>query len=133
MIKLVNRRQLQALVHALVGWMLCGSLIGIGRIVTSMENTLILHAAGVPVAIALIAWHYFRRFPDASVPVTATLFTGLPIALDLLLVAPLVEGNFEMFASALGTWIPLASIFVTTCVVGLLLRRRSHERYPAEA
>jgi hypothetical protein len=34
------------LIHAIVGWGLCGAIIGIGRNVTTMEITLTLHADG---------------------------------------------------------------------------------------
>jgi hypothetical protein len=39
------------LIHAFVGWGLCGALIGIGRNVTSMQITLIAHAIGAPLYI----------------------------------------------------------------------------------
>ena len=38
--------------HAFILWGLCGATIGIGRSVTSMENTLIIHAIGAPIFAA---------------------------------------------------------------------------------
>ena len=38
-------------------------------------------------------------------------------------VALIVLGNFEMFASLLGTWIPFSLIFASTYVTGTFIRR----------
>jgi hypothetical protein len=37
------------LIHAFIVWALCGATIGIGRFITTMEVTLIIHAIGAPV------------------------------------------------------------------------------------
>jgi hypothetical protein len=39
--------------------------------------------------------------------------------MDFFIVAMLINRNFEMFASLLGTWIPFALIFVSTFLTGL--------------
>ena len=38
--------------HALVGWMFCGALIGVGSQFMSIQATLIVHAIGAPVKFA---------------------------------------------------------------------------------
>ena len=43
------------IIHMLIGWGLCGSIIGIGRQVTSMQNTLIIHAIGVPIIFGMLS------------------------------------------------------------------------------
>ena len=101
-------------------WAFCGSLIGIGRKFMSMDNTLIFHAIGAPFGAAFFAWLYFTWFGDFSAIQTALIFVGTSLALDVFVVALLIEKSFEMFRSALGVWIPQASIFITTYLVGLL-------------
>ncbi len=41
------------LVFAFVGWAICGAIMGIGRAVTSLENTLIIHAVGAPIVFGI--------------------------------------------------------------------------------
>ena len=106
--------------HAIVGWGFCGSIIGIGRQLVSMQTTLVIHAIGAPVGFAVISLFYFRKFGFTSPMRTAALFLSIVITLDLLLVAPVFEKSFAMFASVLGTWIPFALIFAATYVTGLL-------------
>jgi len=53
--KLCLKKASIVLVHVRVGWEICGAIIGIGRNVTTMEITLILHAIGAPVFFAIIA------------------------------------------------------------------------------
>ena len=110
--------------HAIVGWGFCGSIIGIGRQLVSMQTTLVIHAIGAPVGFAVISLFYFRKFGFISPIRTAALFLSIVITLDLLLVAPVFEKNFAMFASVLGTWIPFALIFAATYVTGLLTAKR---------
>ncbi len=50
------------LAHAFAGWALCGAIIGIGRGITSLENTLIIHAIGAPIIFAAISLNYFEKF-----------------------------------------------------------------------
>jgi hypothetical protein len=109
---------------ALVGWGLCGAIIGIGRSVTSMENTLIIHAVGVPIIFGVLSWLYFRFFAYTSPLQTATIFLSFAIFMDLFVVATFIEKSYAMFASILGTWIPFALIFAATYLVGQRLKIR---------
>ncbi len=106
------------LVHAVLGWGLCGALIGIGFKVTAIENTLILHAIGVPIIFGAISWIYFNRFNYTTPLQTAIVFVSFAILMDFFIVALAVQRSFEMFASILGTWIPFALIFGSTYLVG---------------
>ncbi len=103
---------------ALVGWGICGAIIGIGRSLTSMQNTLIIHALAVPVVFGALAWLYFHFFGYTTALQTALLFTGLAILLDATVIALLVEKSYAMFGSILGTWIPFGLIFLATWLVG---------------
>lgn len=68
--------------HALVGWMYCGALIGIGRQFMSMHATLVMHAIGAPLGFVLISLLYFKRFAFTSPLQTAFLFLGVVIGMD---------------------------------------------------
>lgn len=112
------------LVHGLIGWALCGAIIWIGMAITSMQNTLIVHAIGAPIIFWGIASIYFRAFNYATPLQTAILFVGVVIFMDVFVVALLIEKSFEMFGSLLGTWLPWALIFASTYLTGQLAARR---------
>ena len=111
------------LVHAFIGWMLCFATIGIGRAVTTMEITLIIHAILAPVFFAVVALVYFRKFNFTTPLQTAIIFISFVIAMDFFVVAILINKSFEMFTSLLGTWIPFALIFASTYLTGLFVQR----------
>jgi hypothetical protein len=50
-----------------------------------------------------------------------------------LVVAPLFERSFAMFASVLGTWIPFALIFLSTYLVGWYLQAQVMHQQNAES
>ena len=106
------------LIHAFVGWGLCGAIIGIGRNVTSMQVTLIVHAIGAPIFFTIITLIYFRWFRYTTALQTATVFIFFVILMDVLVVALLIEKSFEMFTSILGTWLPFALIFTSVYLTG---------------
>lgn len=108
------------LLHALVGWMYCGALIGIGRQFMSLRATLVMHAIGAPLGFALLALLYFKKFAFTSPLQTACLFLVIVIGMDFFVVALLIEKSFAMFTSPLGTWLPLTFIFCTTYLTGAL-------------
>jgi hypothetical protein len=113
------------LAHGLVGWALCGAIIWIGVAVTSMQNTLILHAIGAPIIFGAIASIYFRAFNYTTPLQTAIAFVSVVVFMDFFVVALLIEKSFEMFASLLGTWIPWALIFTSTYLTGLFVTKRA--------
>lgn len=101
-------------VHALVGWAVCGMTVALGREVLSMQSTLILHAVVAPLAFWVLAWRYALWFPKGSpVEVSATML-GVVVGLDAFVVAPLLERSYAMFRSVLGTWIPFALILASS-------------------
>ena len=107
------------LVHAFVGWALCGAIIGIGRQIMSMETTLIVHAIGVPLIFVMLSFIYFKQFNYTTPLQTAIIFLAFVVGMDVFVIAPFVEKSFAMFASILGTWIPFALIFLATYLTGL--------------
>jgi hypothetical protein len=101
-----------------------GSTIAVGRQLLSLQNTLIVHAIVAPVVFALLARHFFHRFPDASPFRTSLGLVGTVVGLDALIVAPLLEHSYAMFTSPLGTWIPFASMWLASFFVGHASRLR---------
>jgi hypothetical protein len=122
------KKVLITLAHALVGWALCFATIGIGRAVTSMETTLIVHAVGAPVYFFIISLVYFNKFNYFSPLITGLIFTGFIIVVDFFIVALLINQSLEMFASLLGTWIPFGLIFASTYLTGLYVIREDRSR-----
>lgn len=120
----VTPRELSILaVHAVVGWVYCGALIGIGRQLMPLGDALIVHAIGAPIGFALLSWHYHRSFGFTSPVTTASLFLAIVVALDLLVVAVVVESSLAMFRSVVGTWLPFALIFAASYGVGAAVER----------
>ncbi len=111
------------LAHARVGWALCGSIIGIGRSVTTLENTLIIHAIGVPIIFSLLSLSYFRFFNYTTPLQTGFIFLATAMLMDFFVIALFVEKSFAMFTSVLGTWIPFSLIFLSTYGVGQFVTR----------
>ncbi len=111
--------------HALVVWALCGATIAVGRAwLPTQTATLVLHAILAPVFAAAAAWAYSKRSGGARPLATAGGFLTVIAAMDVFVVAPLFERSFDMFRSALGTWIPFASIFVAAWLAARVTRRR---------
>lgn len=112
------------LVHGIVGWALCGSIVAIGREIWTMETTLIVHAIGAPIIAGTLSLIYFTYFNYTTALQTAAIFVLTAIFLDLTVVATLIEKSYEMFASLIGTWIPFGLMFLATYLVGSLLANR---------
>ena len=118
--------------HAFVGWALCAATMGIGMAITSLENTLIVHAIAAPIFFTIVSLVYFSNFNYTTPLQTALIFTGFVITVDFFVVALLINKSLEMFTSLLGTWIPFALIFAATYITGLQTAKRL-ERKPAYA
>ncbi len=108
-------------IHMFVGWALCGATIGIGRTITSMDNTLIIHAIAAPCIFAAISFIYFRFFNYTRPVITALIFMLFAIFMDATIIAPFVEKSYAMFQSLQGTWIPFFLIFISTFLTGRIV------------
>jgi len=120
------KKTVTLLIHAFAGWVLCAATMGIGMAVTSIENTLIIHAIAAPLFFAAISWFYFSRFNYTTPLRTALIFIGFVILVDFFVVALLINRSLEMFTNPLGTWIPFLLIFSSTFLTGYLTRRSQH-------
>jgi hypothetical protein len=106
---------------ALVVWGACGGVIAIGQRVWRMQTTLVVHLfAAAAFAFAAASAHK-QLAPEIGALTRAAAMTGLIIALDALVVAPLFKRSYAMFRSALGTWIPFAAIFLASWAAGALV------------
>lgn len=108
--------------YALIGWLYCAALIGIGRQFMSLHATLILHAIGAPLGFSLVSFLYFKRFAFTSPLQTAFLFLGIVVTMDVFVVALLLEKSFAIFTSIISTWLPFALIFSATYLTGTLTK-----------
>lgn len=116
------------LVHAFIGWALCGATMWIGMANTSLLNAQIAHAIGAPIYFAIVSLVYFRLFNYTAPLQTALIFVGFVIAVDFFVVALLINRSLEMFAIPLGTWIPFALIFGSTYLTGLSIVKSADRR-----
>jgi hypothetical protein len=112
------------LLHAFVGWALCGAVMMIGRELVPINTALIIHAAATPVIYTLLSLFYFKKFAYTSPFTTAFVFLHFVILMDFVVVGLFIEKNFEMFTSPLGTWIPFLLIFLTTLYIGSVVMRK---------
>ena len=110
---------------ALAGWAICGAIMAVGPLYLTMRTTLIVHAVGATLAFAALSAAYARYFAFTAALQTALIFLGVVVALDLFLVAPVFVGDFAMFASPAGTWIPFVLIFAASLFGGLMAPRRT--------
>ncbi len=122
----MNAKQISIIiVHAFIGWVLCGATMWIGMAITSMLNAQIAHALGAPIIFAILSLVYFKKFNYTDPLQTALIFVGFVIAVDFFFVALVINKSLEMFASLLGTWIPFALIFISTYLTGSMVMRSS--------
>jgi len=112
------RRSVIMLAFAVLGWAMCGAIIGIGRHVTTMQATLIIHAIGAPLLFAALAWVHHTWIGGFSPLRLAGYFLGIVMGLDFFIVAPFMERSYAMFSSVLGTWIPFLSLFIAAWLSG---------------
>ena len=121
--KLSIRKLIIILIHALIGWALCGATMGIGMAITSIENALIIHAIAAPIIFTTISLIYFKKFNYTTPLQTAIIFVSFVVFMDVFVVALLIEKSFEMFTDILGTWIPFALIFFSTYLPGVYTKK----------
>ena len=113
------------LIHAFFGWGFCGIIMTIGMQYTSIDNALVIHAIGAPIIFGIISFIYFKKFGFTNPLQTGMIFVFFIIIMDFFVVAMLIEKNFDMFRSILGTWIPFVLIFFSTYFTGFLLNKRN--------
>ena len=123
-----TKKTVIVLLHAFIGWALCGATMGIGMATMPLTTALIVHAVGAPIFFTIISLIYFQKFNYTTPLQTATIFVGFVIAVDFFGVALLINRSLEMFTGLLGTWIPFALIFASTYVTGIFVQRTAERK-----
>jgi hypothetical protein len=111
------------LLHALIGWGLCGAVMGIGMRLMSLQNALLVHLFAAPVIFALVTLSYQKKVPSARPLWVAAGFTVFVMAMDFFLVAMVIQKSFAMFRSATGTWLPFGMIFMSSWRTGMSMKK----------
>ncbi|MHA2318819.1 MAG: hypothetical protein ACXAC6_13805, partial [Candidatus Hodarchaeales archaeon] len=122
--KILTKKTPIFLIHAFIGWALCGAVMKIGLATTSEINALIIHALAAPVFFSVITAVYYEKFGYTTPLQTASGFIAFVILMDFFAVAPIFEQSYEMFYSLLGTWIPFFLSFVSIFLMGSSLSRK---------
>lgn len=112
------KKFLAPLFFAFIGWAFCAAIMGIGPTITSMRNTLIVHAIAGPLGFGLLAFIYHKKFGRIAPLALAVIFISFVVLVDFFLVAMLILKDFGMFASFMGTWLPFTLIFLVSYLVG---------------
>ncbi len=106
--------------HAVAGWAMCAVAMALLLAAFSTRTAIAVHAVIAPVVFAFVASHYFGARGARAPLSTALGFVAVVAALDIVLVAGLIQRDLAMVRSIPGFWLPLASIFVVTLLVGAL-------------
>ncbi len=103
--------------HGFVGWAFCAAVMGALLWTTTTPVAFALHALAAPLVFAFVARHYFHGRGARDPLPTALGFVSVVAALDLVVVAGL-QHRLAMFHSVVGSWLPFASIFLVTWLIG---------------
>jgi len=107
--------------YGVVGWALCGAVMGGLLAVGPVWLAITLHAVAAPLIFVAISIRYFgARGAREPVPV-ALAFTAIVAVLDAVVVAGLIMRSLDMFTSIAGTWLPFVLIFLATWITGAIM------------
>lgn len=123
MVQMDFKKSIIIFIHVITGWVLCGATMGIGRAVTSISITLVIHAILAPLVFTIVSWVYYKRYYFTTPLQTAIIFVSMIIFLDIFVVALLIEKSFEMFSSIFGVWLPMVLIFFSIYLTGLYVKK----------
>ncbi len=106
-----------------IGQIGCWGLMVGGQAVTTLDNALIIHAIGAPIVFALVSFVYFKKLNYTNPAITAITFVTVVVLMDFFIVSLLINQNFDMFQSLIGTWIPFVLIFTSTYLTGTYVKK----------
>jgi len=115
------------IIFGFIGQMGCWGLMIGGQAVTTLDNALIIHAIGAPIVFALVSVIYFKKFNYTTPLITAIIFVAVVVLMDFFVVSLIINQNFDMFLSPIGTWIPFALIFASTYLTGTIVSARAQK------
>ena len=110
-------------VHSVAIYFVCFAVMGISMATLDIDTALIAHAAAAPFVSAVFSYIYYKRFNYTGPLITAIVIVATVILLDFFLTATIILGDYSMFYSPIGTWIPFALIFSAAFIVGYYLNR----------
>ena len=111
----------RVLLHGLIGWASCASVMVSLLYITSTAAAVAVHAVLAPIIFVLVARHYFVPHGARDPLPTALSFTGIVAVLDAVVVAFTVQGSHALLLSFAGFWLPLALIFLATLATGAIM------------
>lgn len=114
---------LSVIIFGFIGQLGCWGLMMGGQAVTTLDNALIIHAIGAPFVFILVSFIYFKKFNFTKPLITALSFVLVVILMDFFIVSLIINQNFDMFLSPIGTWIPFILIFTATYITGNIIRK----------
>ncbi len=115
---------------ALLGWAMSAAAMNLGLATTPLAEALVIHALAAPILFIFVSVYYFQRFAYTTPLTTAIIFVCVALFMDFA-VGLLFHGGLGMFASLLGTWIPLFLICAATHITGLLVMSGRRYNVPA--
>ena len=115
-----GRSPWMVVLHAVVGWGVCASVMTTLLTRTPLAVAFTLHALTALIAFAFIARHYFVYRGARSPLLVAASITAIVAFLDATLVAGVLEHHAALLASVAGFWVPLALIFAVTWATGVI-------------
>jgi menaquinone-dependent protoporphyrinogen oxidase len=111
----------RAVAHAALGAAACAAVMAGALAAAGPRVAIVLHAIAAPLIFAAIARHYFAARGARSPLPVAIAFTAIAAALDLGIVAGLIQRSAALLGSIAGAWLPLALIFLTTWACGAIM------------
>jgi multidrug transporter EmrE-like cation transporter len=119
--KMDFRESLILIAHSIVIYFVCFAVMGAAMATLPIDTALLVHAAAAPFVSAIFSYIYYKKFNYTSPLLTATVMMVTVILLDFFLTATIILGDYSMFYSLIGTWIPFALIFCAAFLVGYYL------------
>ena len=113
---------------SVAAWIACGLVFALARATWSVDAAVAIHLVAAPLIGATAARFIWTHSGHPGVLATAATVAGTMAVLDAIVVAPFLERSFAMFASPLGTWIPLALILAASAATAALLARPAAQR-----
>jgi hypothetical protein len=112
-------RTIALIIFGVIGWAACGAVFYVGEMIFKTYLAVLIHFILSPIIFIGLSYLYFKYFNLTSPLKTAVVVTGIVIILDFFVVALLIEKNFQMFTSVMGTWLPFLFIFLAVFLTGL--------------
>lgn len=118
-------RTIVIIIFGVIGWAACGMVFYVSEMMFKTYLAILIHFILAPAIFALLSYLYFKYFNLTNPLKTAVIVTSIVIGLDFFIVALLIEKNFQMFTSVMGTWMPFIFIFITIFTTGLHFNDKS--------